>query len=360
MNDFYVIKNDELYHYGVKGMKWGVRKEYEPHPREKSSKVEEPSSEKKKKGLTDKQKKYLKIGVAVVGAALVAYGGYKIYSSYNDIGKKFDPETGFRLLDKELTDEQILNRINPGRIRFFSSFKNKEIISGSSTNCMLCTTDYELLKRGYDVRAGFDNSGRGFMPNELFPKLFKDYKGTTKIYQSIDAIDLDRNDQIHDIYENVIDNLKSQGSGSRGNIMVWWNRALGSGGHSMIWENVNGNIEFKDGQTGVIYKDFEKQILSNVNTFKPVEILRTDNLTLDIKGVKDHMNLHNLTKTYIYDGKEIVENMASEPVVQYSAYVLGLGGLTVMANRNAINNYKKEHPNTKLSDEEIWNLVKSK
>lgn len=28
----YARSPDELYHYGVKGMRWGVRKEYEPHP----------------------------------------------------------------------------------------------------------------------------------------------------------------------------------------------------------------------------------------------------------------------------------------------------------------------------------------
>lgn len=70
---------DELMHYGVKGMKWGVRRRGESGSgltQKKKNSVKDESD--KKKGLSSKQKKALKIGAAVVGTALVAYGGYKI------------------------------------------------------------------------------------------------------------------------------------------------------------------------------------------------------------------------------------------------------------------------------------------
>ena len=101
------MTENELYHFGVKGMRWGVRKKYIHHPRKKKRIKEEPTSE-KKRGLTDKQKKYLKVGAAVAVTALAAYGGYKLYQNKDylmmkaKIGKKnvdyiknnFDAEKG--------------------------------------------------------------------------------------------------------------------------------------------------------------------------------------------------------------------------------------------------------------------------
>ena len=76
----------ELYHHGVKGQKWGVRRfqnrdgtltaKGKSHIREN----DEPEVQ-KKKGLSDKQKKALKIGATVLGTALVAYGSYKVVTS---------------------------------------------------------------------------------------------------------------------------------------------------------------------------------------------------------------------------------------------------------------------------------------
>ena len=60
-------------HYGVKGMKWGVR-----HDRPKANHLSN------RRGLSDKSKKRLKtaakVGAIAVGVGLAAYGGYKLYS----------------------------------------------------------------------------------------------------------------------------------------------------------------------------------------------------------------------------------------------------------------------------------------
>lgn len=86
--------DNELYHHGVKGMKWGVRryqnKDGTLTSAGKKRYDDTEIGELKRKGLTDKQKKALKIGVAVVGTALVAYGAHKVLNDPNIIsaGKK--------------------------------------------------------------------------------------------------------------------------------------------------------------------------------------------------------------------------------------------------------------------------------
>lgn len=111
------MSNNELYHYGVKGQKWGVRRYqnkdgsltpagkrraikqearqyrkelYKEHNFTRKLAREESENWKKgqleeaglnNKGLTDKQKKMIKIGAAVAAAALVAYGSYKLHES---------------------------------------------------------------------------------------------------------------------------------------------------------------------------------------------------------------------------------------------------------------------------------------
>lgn len=94
-----VCYSNELQHFGIKGQKWGVRrfqkkdgsltsagrKRYDDDVvGEKKTSVkaktrnEQSNAEQSKKGLTDKQKTVLKVGVVAAGTVLATYGAYKV------------------------------------------------------------------------------------------------------------------------------------------------------------------------------------------------------------------------------------------------------------------------------------------
>lgn len=335
---------------GIKGQKWGVRRFQNKDGSLTSAGKKRYNDEQdlnsnadtstKKHGLTDKQKKILKTGAIIAGTALAVYGGYKLYGNYKGLGMDIDPETGYRLLKKPESGKDSLKVINPGKIRVLSTTKNTEIISGSSTNCMLCTTAFELRQRGYDVHAGFDTGGRGFFPDKFFPQIFKDAPATTKIVQSLDDIVDGKPYSTKEKLSRVTEHLNNMPNGSRGNIMVWWKKEIG-GGHSMIWEKVDGKIRFMDGQTGQVYDNFAEQILKNTSDRKPIEILRTDNLSINTSSIKPYINSNTITKTMVDHGGEIALKTLSDPTIA----TIGMYGAIIAGSTY----YSKKHSDSNTS-----------
>ena len=123
------MQSDYIKHHGIRGQRWGVRrfqnkdgtltsageKRYyeDTKSARKDSKATYNSTDTKtkKKGLSDKQKKALKIGAAAVGTVLAAYGGYKLYQA---VGEK-------SIQSKKLSTEQLksigIKTFEPERIK---------------------------------------------------------------------------------------------------------------------------------------------------------------------------------------------------------------------------------------------------
>lgn len=123
----------EFAHYGVKGMKWGIRKEYEPHPRKR----------KKSFNLSKKQKIALRIagGLALTAASVYAYnkigqdymgGVLKAGTSLHSIMTTDKIDYGRQFYASYLERDRELYRIAYGSALKVDSEKNAKVFDNES------------------------------------------------------------------------------------------------------------------------------------------------------------------------------------------------------------------------------------
>lgn len=311
MGDIYVgslVSEPHLYHYGVLGMRWGVRrfqnkdgtltsrgKTRYNNPRRSST--DKPKKE--RKGLSDRQKKMLKVGATLVAAGLVAYGGYKLaqsgkldglinrgskrvecdilgYDSQNSWVKK---KAGF-VLNKD-TIQSCAADINP---------------TGSRSNCGSCAVASILNTTGDDVQAlpevpmnmrkvfSDGTVGQGYDPN----KIVKAFKGS-KIE------DLNGNYLgTRDACKKVTAKLESYGEGAFG--LLWTDKMRGrNSGHFVGWRILDGKLHILEGQPareGIVWSDFYEGIGRNMDP-GGLQWSRLDGLERDENVLKDIVKNRN-------------------------------------------------------------------
>lgn len=143
MNTYYIAGipfSDELYHHGIKGQKWGIRRYQNPDGTLTSAgkqRYAQTGSSGESKSKSDTIKKVAKTAAIVAGSAALAYGGYKLATS--DIGR----EAINSLRDK--TASSIAKSVAARQDRIAKRMSNKERVKDSIMAFKL--DDKTLLER---------------------------------------------------------------------------------------------------------------------------------------------------------------------------------------------------------------------
>lgn len=339
-------ESSELYHFGVKGMRWGIITK-------KDSSIRRPSREKKNlktstfekrelkaakferlasESKTQKQKDmYLKEAdraragklsrrqrQVLVGASIVAaYATYKLVDSGEAQrliangkaaveGKKFEWKRNEMLADKNLTPDEVFSKV-------VSRINDDYGKPGTTNNCRRCTFSYIKARQGYDVIATKTLKGTGQTDINLYnitnrdDKIkggaigafkssitntkFQDFilqRSSEDIHVKIDTGPLGSRLLIHDVNQkergkNIASNLLSQLSKMpHGAAGEFEMHWNTGGGHSMAWEVFNGKPIIFDTQTRTMY-DTQEALETITSRVKLASYSRLDNVDLDEK-----------------------------------------------------------------------------
>lgn len=257
--------SSELTHYGVKGMRWGVRKEYESKGRRTYGKHKKLNAVTitKKTDNGDSKIRILDNKDYEMRQALLD-NGYHVsnYASDAEALYKFSnlPKYNMRLNPTE--QAQATNHDAPNY--------NRE------NNCFECTMAYEMRRRGYNVQANENHGGYAFEVMHAF-----DIKDSfTLEMSSPEGRKINSRGLAEEAYRRMEEKCLQYGEGARGMMGIYYAEPY-EGGHAMTWVVENGKFKILDNQ-GVDRDAYDTFLYCDGN----VDIYRLDNADV-LPGVTD-------------------------------------------------------------------------
>lgn len=231
----------ELYHHGILGQRWGIRRFQdktgrltkagkERYGNKDSTNDVDNTDEKNSSSINKKKKAAIIIGSVAAASALAAIGGYTLYKS-----GKLDPKIEELKTIGELAS--ISKGINPNRKGSFH-LKASDGMDIDRVNCVSCTVANELSRRGIPTTAGLTDT-RNYDCSYLLKSSFKFEKLVFSDALKYGFTSKELKDRI----------LSMGGNGSRGALIL----AGFNGGHALSYEVINNKPYIIDSQIGKVY-----------------------------------------------------------------------------------------------------------
>lgn len=268
-----VTRSDEyLKHHGILGMKWG-KKNGPPYPigvsahsqsekkagwRKSLDKSDyENQNGDKKKELSDKQKKAIKIGAAVAVTALATYGTYRlaksgkldpyIASGKSKLNKLMEKKAGDTKIGEQKIGDILKESASKTTVKGIKKLAKLESLADTiknvnpnrgnpayKNNCTFCSVASYLRTKGYDVIAK-DTGGKQQMLGGVVENCFKGAK-------VIDGSAVKFGKSPKDASEMLVNKFGKNASG------VCAVQLKTGGGHAFNWTIKDGIVKFFDGQ----------------------------------------------------------------------------------------------------------------